>query len=210
MINYFGNYTWRGILLNRIIKELNYASYLELGVSDGERCYNIVNCANKIGVDSNPIINLPNVIHSYTDDFFKTLDQNKKFDLIYIDACHEKYQVYRDFCNSLKHLNSGGMIILHDIYPLVEEDSSQDLNGDSYETWIDIVKKYPKETSTFIGYPGDREGTVGIFLKTDFDYSNCQVTDLNYSYEYFFNNLTKFIYHKTVTEDQLIMNAKCW
>lgn len=210
MTNYFGNKSWRGILFNKIIRELNYTSYLELGVSTGEHCFNLVECKNKVGVDANANLNIPNVVCDYTDEYFKKLDTKTKFDLIYIDASHEKYQVYNDFNNSTKHLNRGGMIILHDIYPLNEDFSSQQLNGDCYEFWIELVKNYPEETSTFIGYDGDPEGTIGIFLNSKNNFNSDNIQELKYSYDYFINNLPKYIYHKVLTEDQLILNAKTW
>lgn len=210
MENYFENHQWRGHFFNNFIKELDYHSYLELGVRDGNNCFNLIECDSKIGVDSNPSINLPGVVCSTTDDYFDNLDLNIKFDLIYIDAFHEKTQVYRDFCNSINHLNKGGIIILHDIFPLSKEYTSQSLNGTAYEFWIDLVKNYPENTHSFIGFPGNAEGTVGIYLNTNDKFDPHKITEFNYSYEYFFNNLPKYIYHKTITEDQIILKAKCW
>ena len=205
-MNYYHNTYWRGIVFNKIIKELNYSSYLELGVHTGELCYNIVNCQNKYGVDSNPNINLPNVSCYYTDEYFNVLDKNIKFDLIYIDACHEKYQAYRDFYNSIDHLNENGMIIFHDIYPLTKEHASDTLNGNVYELWIELSKNYPNKTSTFIGFPGDQEGTIGIYFGNEFDKNKINIID--HSYEYFFENITKYIYHKTLSENQIILKSK--
>lgn len=208
MNNYFGNLKWKGIFINNVIQSLKYSSYLELGVSTGDLCYNLITCENKVGVDLNPDIKLSNVICSSTDDYFNTLDKNTKFDLIFIDACHEKYQVYKDFCNSIEHLNRGGLIILHDIYPLSESYTSVNTwNGNVYETWIELVRNYPEQTSTFIGYPGEPEGTIGIFFDNNFVGNE---TEINYSYNYFLNNLPKYIYHKTLTEDQIILKAKTW
>jgi hypothetical protein len=72
------------------------------------------------------------------------------------------------------------------------------------------VKNYPENTHSFIGFPGNAEGTVGIYLNTNDKFDPHKITEFNYSYEYFFNNLPKYIYHKTITEDQIILKAKCW
>jgi hypothetical protein len=207
MENYYGNYNWRGKFFNNIIKKLEYSSYLELGVSTGLNCWSIVECQNKVGVDANPNSNLPEIVCKYTDDYFSSLNGDIKFDLIYIDACHEKYQVYRDFCNSIKHLKKDGMIILHDILPLTQNHTCiNTLNGNVYEMWIDLVKNYPKQTATFIGFPGEQEGTVGIYFGNEFD--ETKIAKIDYSYEYFFKNFPEYIYHKTLTEEQIIWKAK--
>lgn len=210
MKNYYGNLHWRADIFNNLIKELNYKSYLELGVSTGEYCYNLIECDYKVGVDSNPNIDLPNVKCSTTDEYFKNLDVNEKYDLIYIDAYHEKYQVYKDFCNSMVHLNIGGMIIFHDIFPLTEEYSSQDWNGDCYQTWIEIVKKYPNNTSVIIGYPGNPEGYIGIFLKNDVDFDCNRIKNIDYTYQYFIDNLPRFVYNKAEIEETIILKAKTY
>lgn len=210
MKNYYGNLHWRGSFFNNLIKNLNYKNYLELGVSTGEYSYNLIECENKIGVDSNPNINLPNVECLTTDDYFKNLSDNVMYDLIYIDAYHEKYQVYKDFCNSIRHLKVGGLIVFHDIFPLTEDYSSQSFNGDCYQTWIELVKKYPENTDTFIGYPGDPEGTVGIFLKTEDFFYPQRIQKIEYTYQYFIDNLPRYIYNKVITEDQIILKTKMY
>jgi hypothetical protein len=210
MINYYNNHNWRGVLFNRIIKELCYSSYLELGVSTGEKCYNLIECESKVGVDANSNLNIPGVISLTTDEYFNSLDSDIKFDLIYIDACHEKYQVYNDFCNSINHLNKGGMIILHDIFPLTEELTSVEMsNGNVYEMWIELVKNYPDKTATFIGFPGDPEGTIGIYFDSTEDlFDKNKIKKINYSYSYFSSVIPKYIYHKTITEDEIISKGR--
>ena len=105
---------WKGSFINDIIKDSNYNSYLELGVSLGESWKRIF-CKNKVGVDNDHMVSqyFDGVICATTDEFFKT--SKLKFDLIYIDASHEKNQAYKDFKNSYNSLNTGGIIIFHDI-----------------------------------------------------------------------------------------------
>ncbi len=102
-------------IINRIIENKGYKDYLEIGVRDGE-CFKEICCENKIGVDPNPTSN--HTTHIMTSDvFFERLDQDKKFDLIFIDGLHLDFQVDRDIENSLKHLSEGGTIVLHDCNP---------------------------------------------------------------------------------------------
>ena len=177
---------WKGFLINDLITDLNYQSYLELGVSLGES-WNRITCDKKIGVDND--INVTNkfdgVIHSTTDDYF--LNNNDKFDLIYIDALHEKNQVYKDFKNSFNSLNDSGIIIFHDINPISIGQTDFTSSGDIFELWIEISKKY--KVYVFNGLDGD---TVGIFLKN----KNPKFIDVEikkHTYEFFSENREDFI-----------------
>jgi hypothetical protein len=100
-------------LLNLLIDRYQYISYLELGVDKGENFADI-KLTDKVGVD----IRRPATFMMSTDEYFRTCD--RKFDLIFIDADHEAEQAYRDFENSLQHLNDNGCIVFHDCLPQEE------------------------------------------------------------------------------------------
>lgn len=102
-------------LLQQLITYNNYSSYLELGVEKGET-YRNIQLADKTGVDIN---SRHATHHMSTDEFFQQCD--RKFDLIFIDALHTYKQVLVDFDNSLKCLNDGGCIVLHDCLPTKEK-----------------------------------------------------------------------------------------
>ena len=54
-------------------------------------------------------------IRMTSDQFFSN---NKEFfDCVFIDGLHEYHQVRKDISNSLKFLNDGGIILLHDCLP---------------------------------------------------------------------------------------------
>ena len=83
-----------------------------------------------------------------TDEFF---DQNKrKFDVIFIDACHEYAYVRRDFLNALKVLNPGGHIVIHDLVPKDAFHATDDpgsWNGSGYRLLAHLVQNaYPHIT----------------------------------------------------------------
>lgn len=106
-------------IINHIIEVKKYSSYLEIGVNDGTN-FNKIKCQSKIGIDINPIFKNATYI-KHSDDFFKELDENKKFDIIFIDGLHLDFQVDKDIQNSLKHLSNDGTIILHDCNPPSKE-----------------------------------------------------------------------------------------
>jgi hypothetical protein len=185
----FDTHNWKGIFINYFIQKRLYKSYLELGVSVDADTWKEINCDLKVGVDANKKVSelYEKVINAYTDDFFAT--NNTFFDVIYIDAKHEKQQVKRDFFNSLKFLNENGVIFFHDINPLNEQMTDFNSSGDVYNFWISLVNNYPDSSFTFVGHEQD---TLGIFLNKnkikieDFDIGN-------YNFLYFNKNRKKFI-----------------
>ena len=73
--------------------------------------FNRITIEKKYGVD--PVSG--GNIRKTSDEFFS---QNKEFfDCIFIDGLHEYDQVKKDIVNSLKYLNDGGVIFIHDCLP---------------------------------------------------------------------------------------------
>lgn len=122
-------------VINKIITEKGYTSYLEIGVDNPDLCFNQIECKKKVGVD--PYINehLPHewtaenkddyiknieggtFVQKTSDDYFAKLSKKTKFDFIFIDGLHLREQVAKDIENALKHLKKGGFIMLHDCLP---------------------------------------------------------------------------------------------
>jgi hypothetical protein len=107
-------------LINELINRFGYKRYLEIGLDNGT-CFASVNCHDKTSVDpaqgtyahANPTYKLT------SDTFFEYIAHRlPKFDIIFIDGLHHADQVERDIFNSLKRLNSGGSIVLHDCNPI--------------------------------------------------------------------------------------------
>lgn len=101
-------------LLNYFVNRFNYKTYLELGVRNPYDTFYNVDCAHKesVDIDSNSIPTW----NMSTDEFFDLFKENK-YDLIFIDACHDYEFVKRDFFNSLARLNPNGTIVIDDINP---------------------------------------------------------------------------------------------
>ena len=96
--------------------------YLELGVRDGTT-FRVVSkyCLKAIGVDLLPSpfpleSNMEFNVMS-TDDYFKNLDKDVKFDAVFIDADHSHEQSLIDFMNVKEHVIEDGFIFFHDTYP---------------------------------------------------------------------------------------------
>jgi hypothetical protein len=133
-------------IINRVIESKGYTDYLEIGVRDGE-CFREICCKNKTGVDPNPTSS--DTTHIMTsDDFFSSISEDTKFDVIFIDGLHLDFQVDLDVENSLKHLKEGGTILLHDcnpptpfhaaVQPVYEAPANGEWNGTVYLSLIKL------------------------------------------------------------------------
>lgn len=119
-------------LLNLIDPDIkSRLSYLELGWRPRDRDEEIFEKLEGFKLkETVDIAEAEATYHMSTDVFF---DQNtKKYDIIFIDAWHEFSQVVKDYNNSLKALNEGGLILFHDLYPLHDWMCSLTYCGDGY------------------------------------------------------------------------------
>ena len=116
-------------IINDIIKTKGFSKYLEIGVRNPDDCYNKINCNTKHSVDPGYENEKNNVDFKFTsDDFFNRLEcglleleNNYKWDVIFIDGLHISNQVEKDVLNSLNHLSEDGFILLHDCNPFLYE-----------------------------------------------------------------------------------------
>jgi glycosyltransferase involved in cell wall biosynthesis len=113
--------TTRHEVVNTIIGTYNYNSYLEIGVENGFTFKNIkLDMSKKVGVDPDPTYKEDNIILKISDDFFK--ENNKIFDIIFIDGMHQLEYVYNDFFNAINCLTPQGSIVIDDVLPMNERE----------------------------------------------------------------------------------------
>jgi hypothetical protein len=136
-------------IIKVILKSYKNPIYLELGLFNGDTWNEVSLLApSAIGVDIVVRSNLIKASKQHklftgtTDQFFATL-KDFRADVIFIDADHNYKSVKKDFENSLKILNEGGCILLHDTDPSVVEQEAQDRCGDSYRI-VDDIEKNPQ------------------------------------------------------------------
>ncbi len=116
----------------------NKVTYLEIGVQTGF-CLFKIKADKKLAVDPEFKIKVTKKIKAYikntsnfnniffeltSDDFFEEkgpyINSIGGLDVVFIDGLHLYEQVLKDIKNSLKYLNKGGIILLHDCSPLSE------------------------------------------------------------------------------------------
>ena len=99
-----------------------------------------------------------------SNEFFK--QNHRKYDLIFIDGLHEYKQVKTDIHNSLKSLNPGGTIVVHDCNPQEEINQRVPMphvgswNGDVWRAWV-----FYRHISPLTMYVIDADEGCGIIQK---------------------------------------------
>ena len=182
-------YQKRWDLINEIIIINEVKDYLEIGCDD-DVLFNKINLINKIGVDPRQGGN----VKKTSDEFFK--ENQKKFDLVFIDGLHQFEQVNKDIENSLKSLKENGLILLHDCLPCKMRNQavprySHFWNGD---VWKSIVKfRHKKDLKIYtitidqgisVIKKSKNENEIDLNIK---DFKKLKFNDLVNNYKEFMN-----------------------
>jgi len=151
-------------LFKELINLLQPKVYVELGIRKGYTFNQISPLVERaVGIDIkilDSVIRNPNVelLEMTTDD--ASIIWEDPIDFLFIDACHEKNQVLKDFQNFSKFVKEGtGIIAMHDTHPICQELLSFDKCGDAWEAaWV-IRKNMNKEFEMFT-IPGPFAGVT--------------------------------------------------
>lgn len=175
-------------------------TYLELGVADNFN-FNNINCQKKFSVDTNGRA----TITATTDQFFDRLDQQQKFDIIYIDANHNCDYVIRDFNNSIKHCTQ--WVVLHDLIPPTEMHTQERYCSDAYKVLYYMITKcklpiFTMKEPSFMGLT-----FVKMPLDLDFSISEKDIT-YDISYEDFMNYIASNYQRYSIEEIASELNEK--
>jgi hypothetical protein len=137
------------MLLNYLIEIYGLKTYLEIGVQQGKNFKSVnINAFCKFGVD--PDENSAATIIDTSDGFFYNMRDMKNtiYDLVLIDGLHTETQARKDFNNSLRYLNKGGYVVVHDTVP---EQEVWTLIPRVSRQWTGSVYKF---ACTLSGYDG--------------------------------------------------------
>lgn len=174
-------------IINYLIERYNYNSYLEIGVQFPHSNYDKIEIKNKTGVEPFPITDLLNkgIVELTSDMFFKSLEADVKYDIIFIDGLHTREQCLADILNSLKHLSDNGTILVHDCLPTAKyqtsiEDNGREWTGDVWKSIVDIKEKNGLDVSTIdtdwgIGCIRLNADNVGFENQIDLDWENYEL-----------------------------------
>lgn len=123
-------------IINFLLSQFNgETNYLEIGVRNPDHNFSKINSKIKYSVDPGIESDLNPADFKMTSDvFFSNLDRNKilqndiRFDVIFVDGLHLAEQVHKDIINALKYLKEDGFIVLHDCNPPTEWHAREDYN----------------------------------------------------------------------------------
>lgn len=127
-------------VINILIEKFGYKSYLEIGTQRTSGNFNNINAEHKFCVEPYPPEEEAKFINfiGTSDEYFKSISDDTKFDIIFIDGLHHYDQVLKDIENSFNHLNEDGTIVVHDCLPTSEnmqhrEDHGGEWTGDVWK-----------------------------------------------------------------------------
>lgn len=138
--------------------------YIEYGVRSGTS-FNAVIAETRpfgsrcIGVDLSVIENKNSngeyyqmATDTFADEILPSL--NLVVDMIFIDACHEEAQVFRDFEKIFPYVAEDGLILFHDTYPLNDMFSGPSWCDNAYlAVWKIRTSEYYKQRAEIITLP---------------------------------------------------------
>jgi len=126
-------------LINYIIKQHDYRTYLEIGVQHGVN-FKEIQCPIKASID--PDSKYPATYKMTSDEFFNNPCHINHYDVVFIDGMHLWEYTFADITNSLKYL-SPYYIIVHDCNPVAKENQFRSRlpdckfwNGDVWKAWV--------------------------------------------------------------------------
>jgi hypothetical protein len=126
-------------IINVFIQKYGYKSYLEVGTQDPTSNFDKIDVEYKVSIDPFPKGDVTFV--GTSDEYFQSITDDIKFDIIFIDGLHHDDQVLKDIENSLNHLSENGTIVCHDCLPTTEKMQERDDHGGEWtgDVWKAIA-----------------------------------------------------------------------
>jgi len=127
-------------IINSLIAKYGYKSYLEVGTQDPNSNFHKINAEHKVSLDPFPRGEVTFV--GTSDEYFESISEDIKYDIIFIDGLHHDDQVLKDIENSLNHLSDNGTIVCHDCLPTTEDMQSRNDHGKEWtgDVWKAIAQ----------------------------------------------------------------------
>ena len=169
-------------LLQHLVNSKNYKTYLEIGC-DKNQVFDKIIVDLKEGVDPNR----GGTVRKTSDDFFA--NDNRTWDLIFIDGLHTYEQVSRDVENAILRLNQSGTIVIHDMLPIRESQATATPTekywlGDVWRLAFDLIERSDIKFNIF-------KFDFGCGIITKDSQIPVIIENKNKSWNFYQNNYTK-------------------
>ena len=181
---------YRWDLIQYIIDKYKFKTYLEIGC-DKDQSFSKIKIEKKVGVD--PVSG--GTIRSTSEVFFNNNDKN--FDIIFIDGLHYYKQVINDIKNSLQILNDDGFILVHDCLPnsLAQQAVPRYRgywNGDVWKSIVELRTKknldiFTSQIDFGVAVIRKRPNSRILNLKNDLIFEKLKFKDYYYNHLNFMN-----------------------
>jgi hypothetical protein len=161
--------------INRLIEELGYTSYLEIGVDKGST-FQAIKAAEKTGVD--PLFQFEwetaikpgtHLYQQTSDEFFSLQPRGSSYDFIFLDGLHTYDQTYRDLINALACAHESSLILIDDTIPNDVFSCSRD-----QAEAIELRKRYAQSANA--AWHGDVYKLLPLIILFHPDLSYCTFT----------------------------------
>lgn len=173
-------------IINILIEKYGYKSYLEVGTQDPTSNFNKINAEHKVSIDPFPRGEVTFV--GTSDEYFDSISEDVKYDIIFIDGLHHDDQVLKDIENSFNHLSDDGTIVCHDCLPSTELMQVRDMHDGEWtgDVWKAIAELRVERIDLDIKVVDTDYGCGIIRRGTNIPY---QPNSINYkTYSYYVNN----------------------
>ena len=186
-------------ILNALITKYGYKSYLEVGTQDPTSNFDLIKAEHKVSIDPFPRGEVTFV--GTSDEYFDSISDDVKFDIIFIDGLHHDDQVLKDIENSLKHLSENGSIVCHDCLPMTEHMQARDDHGGEWtgDVWKAIAHLRVETIDLYIKVVDADYGCGIIRRGTNIPY---EPTDNYKKYSYYVSNRNRMM--NVITKEQFI------
>jgi len=187
-------------IINALIQKYGYKSYLEVGTQDPTSNFNKIIAEHKVSIDPFPRGEVTFV--GTSDEYFDSISENTKYDIIFIDGLHHDDQVLKDIDNSLRHLNHNGTIVCHDCLPSTELMQVRDMHDGEWtgDVWKAIAELRVERIDLDIKVVDTDYGCGIIRTGSNIPY---QPIDENYK-TYAYYNLNKYKMLNVISVEQFI------
>jgi hypothetical protein len=141
--------SWHPQFIRHISEVLKPSVYAEIGIYEGET-FSLVDSPKKYAVDisESALNSIPNesrtskILGTSKNLAFKLFEEDRKIDLIFIDANHDKMEVRQDFINLEPHFSDECVVLFHDTYPKNLEYADPKFCGDAYAAIPMLAAEY--------------------------------------------------------------------
>ena len=162
-------------VINDIAGAIGAEKYLEIGVRDPHHNFHDVRIADKTGVDP-AVDDVVGVLPMTSDSFFAKNDE--QYDIIFIDGDHRYWGCKRDLENALTRLTDNGVVIMHDVHPMNEQEClpKKPNNGLPWcgEAWKVFVEA---RVDGWMGMTVDVDHGVGIVMPQKVNHQISNIED---------------------------------